>query len=232
MSASTGTNPNLPHTSAEQVDSIVRSALGAGDSGATQAIQNLTLVHQARNSQLKRAAAAATKQFGADNAETKAAEAAVTAGTARVASLTAVHLQAATPAPQVSTTGWVLHGRVFVAASTSTGVQQQPDANLTVFLVDGQKRYQAQFGFSYTDATGYFVLNHAGAKGEAPTDAQLFVEIADKKGQPVYLSTSNFQPVTGSATYFNIALPAKNKPLGDPPAALRPGAFPDLTKRT
>jgi hypothetical protein len=149
-----------------------------------------------------------------------------------VASLTAVHLQAATPAPQVSATGWALHGRVFAAASTPTGAQQQPTANLTVFLVDGQKKYQARFGFSYTDATGYFVLNHAGAKGEAPTDAQLFIQIADKKGQPVYLSTSNFQPVIGSAIYFNIALPAKNKPLGDPPAALRRGAFPNPTKKT
>ena len=140
MSTSTGGSANLPQTNPKQVDSLVRSTLGAGDSGSTQTIQNLTLIQQARVSQLKRAAATATKQYGADSAETKTAEAAVQAGTARVASMTAVHLQAATPSPQVSAAGWALYGRVFVGSSTSSNVQLQAVASYTVFLVDSAEK--------------------------------------------------------------------------------------------
>jgi hypothetical protein len=231
MSSSTSDRANLPHTTPEQIDILVRTALGVGDSGATQAVQNLTLVQQARISQLRRTAATTTKQYGADSAEAKTAAAAVTAGTARVASMTAVHLQAATPGPQVSPTGWALHGRVFDAPSDPSSIQLQPVPNLTVFLVDAQKKYQEQFGFAYTDANGYFILNYAGSKSKAQADGQFFVEIADKKGRPFYLSTTRFQPVPGNATYLNITLPADKKPLGDPPAEIRGTAFPNPTRK-
>lgn len=230
MSSTNSDSANLPRATPEQVDSLVRTALGAGDSGATRAIQNLTLVQQARISQLQRTVAAATKQHGADSAETKTAAAAVTIATARVASMTAVHLQAATPAPEVSATGWALHGRVFDAPTNSSSIQLQPAPNLTVFLVDAQKKYQAQFGFAYTDANGYFLLNYVGPKGKTQTSGQYFVEIADKNARPFYLSTTAFQPVTGSATYLNITLPADKTPLGDPPAELRTDAFPNTPK--
>src|SRR5579859_3205569 len=130
MSTSTGST-NIPQTTPDQVDALVQSALSAGDTGATQAIQHLTLIHQAHLSQLKRTAAT-LKKAGAPEADITAADAAVKAGTLRVATTTAVHQQAATPAPQVSATGWALQGRVL--NSTLKPVQ-----HLTVFLVDANK---------------------------------------------------------------------------------------------
>lgn len=75
------------------------------------------------------------------------------------------------------------------------------------------------------------MLNYAGGKSEDQTDGQLFVEIADEKGQPIYLSTTAFQSMIGSATYLNIVIAADAKPLGDPPAAVRSSAFPDATEK-
>jgi hypothetical protein len=225
MSTSTGNSANLPQTNPEEIDSLVRSALGAGDTGSTQAIQNLTLIHKARVSQLTRNAAALKKQYGADNAETEAAEAAAKAGATRAASMTAIHLQAATPGPQISATGWALHGRVFNA-------QLQPAGNFTVFLVDDAKKFQSQFGFSYTDSTGYFLINYAGTTGAIPTSGQLFVEVANENRQTVYLGGAPFQPVSGSATYQNIVLPAGEKPLGNPPPEIRDVSFPDASKKS
>jgi len=105
-----------------------------------------------------------------------------------------------TPAPQVAQAGWALHGHVFTA-------DLRPASGLTVFLVDGQKAYQQQFGFAVTDDTAYFLLNYAGAAGPAQTAAQLFVEISNQGGKAIYLSPTPFQPVLGGATYREIILP-------------------------
>jgi hypothetical protein len=224
MSTSTANNANLPQTNPEEIDSMVRSALGAGDTGSTQAIQNLTLIQKARVSRLQRNAATLKKQTGAAKAAIHAAEASVKAGTARAAAMAAVHLQAATPSPQVSAAGWALHGRVF-------NTQLQPASNFTVFLVDDTKTFQSQFGFSYTDNSGYFLLNYQGPSGAIPASGQLFVEVANKNRQAVYIGTMPFQPGLGSATYQNIVLSAGEKPLGDPPANVRDTAFPAATKK-
>jgi hypothetical protein len=224
MSTAAGNSANLPQSTASEIDNQVQSALGAGDTGSTQAMQNLTLIHQARVSQLTRIAATLKKQYGADDPKTKAAEAAVHAGTARTASMTAIHLQAATPSPQISANGWAVHGRVFNA-------QLQPAANFTVFLVDDTKQFQSQFRFSYSDSTGYFLLNNRGTKDKTQANGQLFPEIANKKKQPVYLSITEFSPVPGSATYQNIVLPAGEKPLGDPPEEIQGGAIPNPRKK-
>ena len=180
-------NASLPQTTPEQVDALVRSALGAGDAGTAQAIQNLMLIQQARVSQLHRTAAALNKQEGADSAETKAAEAAVRVASARVAGLSAAHLAAATPRPQVSSTGWALYGHVLNA-------QSEPAGDFTVFLVDEVNKIQKKFGFAYTDGSGYFLLNYAGGAGKPQTDGQLFVRVANKKGLAVHTSTTALNP--------------------------------------
>ncbi len=96
--------------------------------------------------------------------------------------------------PQVSAKGWALYGHVFDDEQPAP----KPLARYTVFLVDDQKTYQEAYGFAYTDETGYFLLSYsgtatgAGAQGKAASGAapNLFVEIADTKAQPVYLSTT------------------------------------------
>jgi hypothetical protein len=207
----------------------VASAVGSADTTASQRIQNLGLVQQARLARLTRTAAAATKQYGVESAQAMAAQAAVTASKTIVARTAIVKQQATTPAPQVASAGWALHGRVYAA-------QLQPAQSYTVYLVDAQNAYQSQYGFSYTDASGYFSLQYAGSASEAqapadatqsaPDDAPLFIAVVDAKARPVYRGATAFAPATGTATYQNIALAAGDKPLGDPPAAIRKSALP------
>jgi hypothetical protein len=224
MSTATGDSATLPQATPDQIDALAKSALGAGDAGFAQATHHLMLIHQARVSQAKRTAATLKKQSGADSAATKAAEAAVKSSTARVAIIGTANLQATTPSPQVSATGWALHGRVFTA-------QLHPVGNLTVFLVDDRKKYQEQFGFAYTDSTGYFLINYAGTTDKIENDTRIFVEITNNKKQPIYLSTTQFQPTAGSATYQNITLPTGEKPLGYPPDQIRSVAIPDSGRK-
>jgi hypothetical protein len=182
---------------------------------------------------LTRAATAATAQYGAGSPQAISAQAGVTAAKAMVTRVAIVKLQVSATEPQVPAGGWVLYGHVVDA-------QLQPVSGYTIFLVDTQKAYQSAYGFAYTDSTGYFVLTfdaaHAAAhapgqksaKSSAKAAAQLFVEIANAKGQPVYLDTTAFQPVTGTATYRNVTLPAGEPPIGDPPDAVRKTALPNL----
>lgn len=55
---------------------------------------------------------------------------------------------------QAAKSGWVLLGRVFDA-------QLRPVTKFAVFLLDARNSLKSQFGFAYTDFTGYFVLNYA-----------------------------------------------------------------------
>jgi hypothetical protein len=213
-------NPAAPATpSASQFTSAAKTALAGADTNASTAVTNLKLVHQARVTQLNRAAVALKAKFGANDSRTVAAQAALTAQTNVAAKVAVASQQAATPAPTVATGGWALHGRVY-------DEQLKPSARLTVYLVDNTKAYQQQYSFAYTDATGYFLINYAPPAGQAASTAPLYVAIANTKGEPVYLSKTAFQPASNGATYQNISLAAGEKPLGDPPAEIRQIAIP------
>jgi hypothetical protein len=201
-------------------DSSLTTALSASDSSAANTVQNLGLVHQARVSLLTRTAVALKAQYGASDPRVVAAEAAVTAGNAAVARIAVASQQTATPAPTVAAIGWALHGRVYNA-------QLQPAAQQTVYLVDATKTFQQQYSFAYTDATGYFLINYASAAGQAAPTPPLYVAIVDANAEPVYLSTTAFQPAAGTTTYQTISLAATGLPLGDPPAAIRNIAIPN-----
>lgn len=227
------TNPENPQVnlgatqapSPSEATAALNTALASADSAATSGVQNLQLVHQARLSQLSRTAAALKAQYGAADPRVIRAEAAVTARASIVAHVTALNQQVATPEPTVATTGWALHGRVFNANLQAVG-------SYTVFLVDEQKTYQEQIGFAYTDNTGYFLLNYTPPAGQASSQTPIFIEIVNPKAQPIYIAATAFQPSAGSATYQNITLPAGEKPLGDPPAAIRKIAFPAQTEKS
>jgi hypothetical protein len=228
MSTSPGATGANSMDSASQLADLkqqVGAALVSADTRASETVQNLQLIHKARLSGQTRAVAAAAAQYGSGSPEAKQAEAAVAAAKDTVARISVVHRQLTTPRPEVSSSGWVLQGRVFDA-------QLQPVSGDTVFLVDAAKAYQQAYGFAYTDETGYFVLNYSGpekntkGQAQAATAAQLFVEIANTRGLPVYLSTTAFQPAPGSISYQNIVLPAGEQPIGDPPEAIRNSALP------
>jgi hypothetical protein len=243
---------NVPSAAAEMASELPNT-LGSMDTLAAQRLETLQRVQQGRLSQLSRALAEAQAQYPPDSQAVQTAQAAVAAASATVGRVSMAQQQMATPDPEVTSEGWALHGRVFDA-------QLQPASGFTVFMVDGQKTYQQAFGFSYTDATGYFLINYAGPQSSAagPADGappstrasgqttpkaragsaaqstsaqQLFLAIADSKAQPVFLSNVAFEPVTGGATYQNIVLSPGNQPIGDPPREIRDIALPKAAKK-
>jgi hypothetical protein len=243
--ATTGTpgSSGASATTGASLGNSFRTALKSADSTVAQRLQNLSLVHQARVARLTRTAASVTAQYGKDSSQAVAAQAAVTAAKTTVASVDMAKLQNGTPAPQTAPGGWVLYGHVFNS-------ELQPVSGYTVFLADAQTTFQQDYGFSYTDSTGYFQITFAGGasqrqsqeaqKQESPKPAQsgaaapgqLFIEVANAKGQPIYLSKTAFKPTLGAATYQNVTLPSGETPIGDPPAAIRNVALPPAQKKS
>jgi hypothetical protein len=202
----------------------IQEAISSADTVASERIQGLQQIHQARLAQAMRVAGALKARYGGDDPRVQTADAAVTSMRTAVSRVSILREQMGAPSVQVTKTGWALQGRVLDA-------QLQPAARFTVFLVDAKKSYLQQYGFAYTDDTGYFVLNYAGdtAGAAAPAAAaapQLFVEIANTQGNPVYLSPTPFQPVLGATSFENIVLPAGRGPIGDPPPEIRKIALP------
>jgi hypothetical protein len=233
-------NPT-PEQATAQFDSSIPVVLSSADADAAIAVQNLGLVQQARLSQLTRTANISVVEYGATSKQATAAQSAVALTQSAASRITLVNQQVTTPAPTVTATGWALHGRVYDSNSN-------PLSNYTVFLVDTEKNYLNAYGFSYTDSTGYFLINYPGtaaapAAGQAEGSAQqapsdtaaaatdLYLEVVDAKANPVFLSTTAFQPVVGSATYQVVTLPAGEPALGDPPATIRAVALPPKKKK-
>jgi hypothetical protein len=224
-SGATGANSMDSASQLADLKQQVGAALASADTRASETVENLQLIHKARLSGLTRAAAAAAAQYGSGSPEAKQAEAAVAVTLDTVARISVVHQQLTTQPPEVSSSGWVLQGRVFDA-------QLQPVSGYTVFLVDAVKAYQQAYGFAYTDETGYFALNYTGTaentlgETQATAAAQLFIEVANRNALPVYLSTTALQLALGSISYQNIVLPSGEQPIGDPPEAIRNIALP------
>jgi len=208
----------------------------AADAQVAAAVSGLGLVQKARLSNQNRALTLATATYGKDSAQATAAAQTVKATTAAGQRLAVAAQQLDTPAPTVAAAGWALHGRVYSS-------DLKPQAGHVVFLVDAQKNYLGEYGFAYTDETGYFLLSYSGAAGAvqgaaaapatgapAAAPAQLFLEIADTNANPVLLSQTPFVPVVGSARYQAVTLPAGGRPLGDPPPAVRSHALPPVRK--
>jgi hypothetical protein len=184
----------------------MKTTLKAADDTVNQGVQTLGFVQQARLARASRTLATLTAQYGASDPRVVAAQALVTATTTTIGRVSMARQQLAVPAVQVGAKGWALQGYVYDAQYTAM-------AKYTVFLVDDKQAFVPQYGFAYTDATGYFLINYAPDSGQAPPSA-VFVAIVDTNANPVYLSTTAFQPVIGVGT------------LGDPTQAIRNVAFP------
>jgi hypothetical protein len=234
MSAPTQPGSSMTSPTIAEINNSVASELSTADSTATQAVQILSNINNARLAQQTRNAASITARFGAGSPQAVAAEAMVTASKATVARVAIINQQVSTGTPQVPATGWALYGHVYNA-------QLRPVSAYTVFLVDAKNAYQSAYGFTYTDSTGYFLISFAGepASSQSPTREssqpaptapqtlpQLFIEIVNSNALPVYLSKTAFQPTVGAATYQNVTLPAGEAPIGDPPPEIRRIALP------
>jgi hypothetical protein len=220
------TNPVSTQADDDGIDSTFQSVAAAADTNSATAVSTLSLIQQARLSNQTRAVNLAVAVFGKDSAQATTATQAVTATTAKSARLAALTQQVTTPTPTVAATGWALHGRVYSSALA-------PQSGYAVFLVDAQKNYLSDYGYSYTDKTGYFLISYPGPAGSTKPGAvaapRLFLQITDAKANPVLLSETAFVPVTGQATYQSVTLPAGDKKLGNLPADIRAVALPNLT---
>ncbi len=222
-----------PTSASAQLTATLRAVISSADTDSAAAVQNLGLVHQARLSSQTRAATLAAAQYGKDSTQAKAAQSAIDATKTAVARTQLASLQINTPQPTVAASGWALHGRVLDSSLAAL-------PQYTVFLVDEQKAYLREYGFAYTDSTGYFLINYApstqgGTQGDAARDASaavpsIFLEVANQKSEPVYLSTAAFAPVLGQATYQTITLAAGEPILGDPPEEIKRVAMPPDTQ--
>ena len=216
-------------TAAAQLTATLPTVVKSADTDSAAAIQNVGLVQQARLSSLTRAATVATAQYGKGSTQANATQSAIDAIKTAIARTQLASLQVNTSRPIVAATGWALQGRVL-------------DSNLaalprhTVFLVDEQKAYVREYGFSYTDSTGYFLINYApsaqgGTQGDTAQESSaatpsIFLAVANPKAEPVYLSTTAFAPVVGQATYQTVTLAAGEPILGDPPEEIKRVAIP------
>ncbi len=224
MDTTPSSNETNTATTASQAAEQIKTTLSTADSSVNQGIQTLGLVHQARLSQASRTVAALTAQYGASDPRVKVAEASVTATQTTIARVSMVKQQLAAPVVQVAKTGWALQGYVL-------DPQNNPMPKFTVFLVDANHEFLKQYGFAYSDDKGYFLMNYPGdsagaAAGQAPATPQLFIAAVNADAMPVYLSSTAFQPVLGTATFQNIIVPAGGQTLGDPTSAIRAVAFP------
>lgn len=217
MATDTRTNSTALPPDASNLRSSVTDAFAQADVAAAVRVQHLQWVHQARASQLSRTAVEVKAQPGATEAEVKRAEEAASAALAVSSQLATVHRQLTTPEPSVPANGWALHGHVLKAASAAAPA---PVSGFTVFLVDTAKTFQQAYGFAYTDDDGYFLLKSEGVDAAARA-TELFVQVADLKARPVYLSRTAFQPAIGTATYEDIILREGDQPLGEAPGGTR-----------
>lgn len=131
-----------------------------------QQFVTLAAVRQARVNLLQRQAAALATQPGTNAADVAALQTSIQLHQSSIAKFGAVSNQASTPAPSIPANGWVLHGRVRDA-------HLQPVAKFTVTLTDREKAWQRQYGYAFTDASGYFMLVYAppaAAPCPAPTE--------------------------------------------------------------
>lgn len=201
-------------------------------SQATQQLNGLTLIRQAKTNQLQRQATALAAQNGATDPTVVALQQTIQTQQALAAQLGAAQTLVSTNAPSVPAGGWVVYGYV-------RDQNLQPVAQLTVFLVNEQKVWLRGFGYAFTSDTGYFEIDYspptvaakkrarAGTKVAAETASSdisaaagtAYLEVLNQKRQPLYIDSSAFSIATGSAIYRDVFL-AGQTPLGSAP----PGA--------
>lgn len=227
MATTASTASSTPPSTAPdptQVKTQVSSNLTSANTLVQQRVSTASLVQKARLAQQTRTAARLQAQYGAKDPAVKAAVAQVSATTTTAYRLSAVHQQLTAAPPKVTANGWAVYGVVNHADHSAA-------ARFTVFLVDASKTFQHQYGFAYTDASGAFTIDYAGGEAKAESEPALFLEVANTDAEPVYLDTTSFTPVAGSALYRTILLARGDQAIGDPPPPVRREALPEELKK-
>lgn len=216
METHTATNATKNAATKTASQQILQQVQAANiDSQTAAQFSGLTLIRQARIGQLQRQAASITALRGASDPGVVALQASIQSQQSLASQLGAVRDQAMTPVPPVPANGWVLHGRV-------RDQNLQPVAQLTVLLLNDQKKWLRSYGYAFTDTTGYFILSYAPAdsgKGDAAASLSAYLEVLNQNRQPLYIDSSAFTLSTGATLYRDIVLTSVT-PLGNPP----PGA--------
>lgn len=202
----------------------INVAVGQIDSTAADRVQQLSLNRQARLSQVSRIAATISTQSGATSKQATAATAEVTATKATIARFEMLKQQVTVQPPAVTATGWALYGVLYNSSNA-------PVSAYSLYFVDAGNTYQNAFGIAYSGADGSFQMVYAGpSAGHAAPTAQLFVQVCNASGDPIYTSPTAFTPANGVATYQAITLPAGEKPIGKLPTVFRGITLPKLNK--
>ncbi len=200
----------------------INGAVDQVDTTSADRVQQLSGIHRARLAQATRIAATITAQSGAGSTKAKAAQAAVTGLVASVTRIAMLKQQISVQPPAVTATGWALYGIVNNSSNA-------PVSAYSLYFVDSTNTYQNAFGVAYTAADGSFQLVYPGpAAGEGAPTTQLFLQISNASGDPVYSSPTAFTPTPGVATYQVITLPAGEKPIGVLPVVFRGITIPKI----
>jgi hypothetical protein len=184
------------------------------DAQTEQQLKGLGQIRQARINQLQRQATALSAQKGATDPEVVSLQKSIQTQLALVSVLGVVGYQASTPAPTAPANGWILYGFV-------RDQNLQPAPKLTVYLVNEAKEWLRNYGYAFTDATGYFILSYAPDasidKERAPTSESVYLEVSSQARQPLYIDSSAFTLAVGAAQYREVVLSGQGV-LGSPPA--------------
>ena len=203
----TGTTTTNP---IDDLNSPSQAVVSAADAQAATSVSTLGLIQQARLTNRNRAVTLAEAQFGKDSKQATAARQALTATTAASARINVLSQQVSTAQPAVAATGWVLQGRIYSS-------ELAPLAGYAVFLVDAQKNYQSDYGFSYTDDTGYFLISYDGgaATGQQPAggDTQTGATEAEATAQPTPAATASAATASAATQLFLQVTDANANPV-------------------
>jgi hypothetical protein len=176
--------------------------------------------------QANRIATSIAARPGASSALLTAAKAAVSNAQATATRILMMKAQITSPAPTVNAKGWALYGHVYNSSGAAVDAY-------SVYFVDSTNTYQNAYGIAYTASDGsYRIVNSGPAAGQsAPATPQLFLQVGNAAGDPIYTSSSAFTPVTGKATYEDVTLPAGEKVLGKLPTVLRTVILPAVEEK-
>jgi hypothetical protein len=198
----------------------ITNGLSYADTNVADHVQQLAVVHQARVTQINRIANTITTASGATSALAISAKAAVASSTATASRMAMMKAQITAKAPAVTATGWAIYGHVYNASGAAV------DA-FSVYFVDSTNTYQSAYGIAYTASDGSYQIVSAGPAAGVP---QLFLQIGNAAGNPVYASTIAFVPKAGAATYQDVTLAAGTKVLATLPTVLREAILPPIDK--
>jgi hypothetical protein len=227
-----GTSGPTPPPDPQQV---LQQSWGANmDQQTARQFSGLSLVRQARASQLQREYNSLAQAYGANDPGVQAVRASLTYQQTLGSRLGLASTTSGTTAPKTPVNGWAVYGRVRNADLT-------PAPQLTVFLADDSRAWLKQFAYAFTDQTGYFTLTYdpsataAGSRKTRQSQAaasetlSAYLEVSNETCKLMYIDATAMSLKPGASVYRDIVLDA-NVPLGSPPC--QQGAAPTTPPAT